>query len=89
MCIRVYASANSERTMWFVKRRLTNTPRCHRLADGQLSFNAPPSFSSFGAASANMCCSARPDYSSARLRPSFLPEDRIGREYTFVDFVTI
>ena len=62
----------------FRKRRLTNTPRRHRLADGQLSsLYAPlPSFSSFGAASVMMCCSARPASSSA---PSVLPEDRIGR----------
>ena len=37
----------------FLKRRLTNTPRRDRLADGQLSSLHPPSpsFSSFGAAS--------------------------------------
>ena len=42
----------------FRKRRLTNTPRRHRLADGQLSLVYPPSpsFSSFGAASVMLCC---------------------------------
>ena len=64
----------------FRKRRLTNTPRRHRLADGQISslYTPPPSFSSFGAASVMVCCSARPASSSA---PSVLPEDRIGRKY--------
>ena len=67
----------------FRKRRLTNTPRRHRLADGQLSsLYAPlPSFSSFGAASVMMCCSARPASSSA---PSVLPEDRIGRNIIYI-----
>ena len=49
----------------FLKRRLTNTSRRHRLADGQLSSLYPPSpsFSSFDAASV-MCCSAPPAPSS-------------------------
>ena len=64
----------------FRKRRLTKTPRRHRLADGQLSsLYAPlPSLSSMGAASVMMCCSARPASSSA---PSVVQEDRIGRKY--------
>ena len=64
----------------FRKRRLTNTPRRHRLADGQLSsLYAPlPSFSSFGAASVMMCCSARPASSSV---PYVLPKDWTGRQF--------
>ena len=56
----------------FLKRRPTNTPRGHRLANGQLSsFYAPsPSFSSFGAASVMLYCSAPPASSSTPLRPS-------------------
>ena len=54
------------------KRRLTNTPRCHRLADGQLSSlcRPSPSFSSFGAASAMLCCCAPPACSGTPSRPS-------------------
>ena len=83
----VCASACTQKTpnlrCFFVKRRLTNTPRRRRLADGQLSsLYAPPSFSSFGAASVLMCCSARPASSSAPLRPIVLPKDRIGRKYS-------
>ena len=51
MCVRLH-SESSEPTM-FSRKRLTNTPRRHRLADGQLSslFYPPsPSFGSFGAA---------------------------------------
>ena len=57
---------------WFLTRRLTNTPRPHRLADGQLSSLYPPSpsFSSFGAASVILCCSAPPVSSSTPLRTS-------------------
>ena len=64
----------------FRKRRLTNTPRRHRLADGPLSSLYAPSlsFSSFGAASVMICCSARPASPSA---PSVLPGDRISRKY--------
>ena len=42
----------------FLKRLLTNTPRRHRLADGQLASPHPPSpsFSSFGSASVVLCC---------------------------------
>ena len=56
----------------FLKRRLTNIPRCHRLADGQLSslYAPSPSFSSFGAASVMLCCSAPPAYLSSPLWPS-------------------
>ena len=63
------------------KRRPTNTPRRYGLADGQLSslYALPPSFRSFDAASVMMCCSARPDSSSA---PSVLPADRVGRKYS-------
>ena len=67
----------------FRKRRPTNTPRCHLLADDRLSsFDAPlPSFSLFGAASV-MCCFARPASWSAPLRPCALREDRIGRKFS-------
>ena len=43
---------------FFLKRRLANTPRRHRLVDGQFSLPYPPSpsFSSFGAASVMLCC---------------------------------
>ena len=56
----------------FLKRRLTNTTRRHRLADGQLSSLYPPSpsFSPFGAASVMLCCSPPPASSSTPLRPS-------------------
>ena len=49
-----------------------NTPRHHRLADSQLSsFYAPsPSFSSVGAASVMLRCSAPPSSSNAPLRPT-------------------
>ena len=72
---------------------MTNTPRSHRLADGQLSslYGPLPSFSSFGAASV-VCCFARPASSIGPLRLSVIPEDQIGRKYNihlFVDFVTI
>ena len=55
----------------FLKRRLTNTPRRHCLADCQLLSLYPPSpsFSSFGAASVILCCSVPSDYSSTPLRP--------------------
>ena len=83
-CVRVSAcSACPQKTPTlrggFRKRRLTNTPRRHRLADGQLSpLYAPlPRFSSSGAASVMMCCSACPASSSA---PSVLPEDRSGHK---------
>ena len=73
----------------FVKWRLTNTPRRHRLADGQLSslYAPPPSSSSFGAASVMMCCSARPASSSTPLRPCVLPEDRIGLKYNIHSYI--
>ena len=47
-------------------------PERHRLADGQLSSPYPPSpsFSSFGAASVMLCCSAHLVCSSTPLRPS-------------------
>ena len=59
------------RRCWFLKRRLTSTPRRHRLADGRLSSLHPPSpsFSSFGAASVMLWCSA-PACSGAPLRAS-------------------
>ena len=55
----------------FLKRRLTNTPRCHCLADGRLSSLYPPSpsFSSFGAASVMLCYCPRAS-SSIPSRPS-------------------
>ena len=61
VCVSAYFQKTPNLRRCFRKRRLTNTPRRHRLADGQLSsLYAPlPSFSSFGAASM-MCCSARP-----------------------------
>ena len=57
---------------WFLKRRLTNTPRRHRLADGQLLSLYPPSpkFISFGATSVSLCCSLSPASSNTPLRPS-------------------
>ena len=81
MCVRV--STCPQKTPYlrggFRKRRLMNTPRRHRLSNGQLSslYVPLPSFSSFGAASVMMCFFARPASSSA---PSVLPEDRIGRK---------
>ena len=81
VCVRV--SACSLKTPnprgGFRKRRLTNTTRRHRLADGQLtSLYAPlPSISSFGATYVMMRCSTRPASSSA---PSVLHEDRIDRK---------
>ena len=55
----------------FLKRRLTNTPRRLRLADGQLSSPYPPSpnFSSLSAASVMMFCFP-PASSSTPSRPS-------------------
>ena len=63
----------------FLKRRLTNSLRRHRLADGQLSslYAPSPIFSSFGVASVILCCSAPPTSSSAPLRPS-VPYPSIG-----------
>ena len=83
MCVSACTQKAPNLRFCFLKRRLTNTPRRHRLADGQLSsLYAPlPSFSSFGAASVMMCCSARPASSSA---PSVLPEDRIGRNIIYI-----
>ena len=54
----------------FLKQRLTNTPRCRRLANGELSSLYPPSpnFTSFGAASVMLRCS--PPASRTHLRPS-------------------
>ena len=80
MCVSACTQKAPNLRCGFLKRRLTNTPRRHRLADGQLSplYASLPTFSSFGAASVKMCCSARPAYSSA---PSALPEDRIGLKY--------
>ena len=72
--VRVSACAQKTPNLrcWFLKQRLANTPRRHRLADGQLSSLSPPSpsFSSFGAAFV-MCCSATPACSSTvtSLRP--------------------
>ena len=56
----------------FRKRRLTNTPRRHRLADGHFSslYRPSPSFSSFGAAYAMLCYSAPPACSGTPSRPS-------------------
>ena len=56
----------------FFKRRLINTPRHHRVADGKLSSLYPPSprFSSFGAAFVMLCCSPPPASSSTPLRLS-------------------
>ena len=50
----------------FLKRRLTNTPRHLRLADGQLSslYQPSPCFSSFDATSAMLCGPAPPACSS-------------------------
>ena len=67
---------------WFLKRRLTNTPRRHRLADGQLSSLYPPSssFRSFDAGSV-MCSPAPPVSSSTLTAVCVLPEYRSGRKY--------
>ena len=75
-CVRACVSVCTQKTpnlrCSFLKRRPTNTPRRHRLADGQLSSFYPPSpsFSSFGAASVMLCCSAPPLCSRTPLRPS-------------------
>ena len=55
-----------------LKRCLTSTPRRHRLADGQLSsrYRPSPIVSSFGAASAMLCCPRPPVSSSTPLQPS-------------------
>ena len=59
---KVYVPACTQKTpnlrFCFLKRRLTNTLRCQRLADGQLSSPYPPSpsFTSFGAAAVMLCC---------------------------------
>ena len=37
VCVSACANKNPNVRCWFLKRRLTNTPRRHRLADGQLS----------------------------------------------------
>ena len=71
--MRVSACAqNTPNLRCFLKRRLTNTPRRHRLTDGQLSsLDRPsPSVSSFGASPVMLCCSAPPAWSSSPLRPS-------------------
>ena len=71
-CVRLRSESSEPIIRCFFKRRLTNTPRRHRLADGELSTLYLPwrSFSSFGASSAMLCCSARPASSSTPLRPS-------------------
>ena len=83
LCACPPAHRRSEPTMWFSQMMPDEHPRRHHLADGPLSsLGAPsPSFSSFGAASVMMCCSARPASSSAH---SVLPEDRIGRSIIYV-----
>ena len=75
---------------WFLKRRLTNTPRRHRLAGGQLSSLYPPSSSSssFGPASVMMCSSARPAYSRTPLRSSVhCPSISLFVNLMFIQFV--
>ena len=74
---------NSEPTRWFSLMTPDEHPRRHHLADGPLSslYALSPSLSSFGAASAMMCCSARPASSSA---PSVLPEHRIRRNIIYI-----
>ena len=65
--------------IWKQRTCPTKKPRRPRLADGSSPhFTHPslPTFSSFGAASMMMCCSARPTSSNA---PSVLSADRIGR----------
>ena len=53
MCVSACTQKAPDLRFCFLKRRLTNTTRCHRLVDGQLSSPYPPSpsFRSFGAAS--------------------------------------
>ena len=70
----------------FRKRRLKNTPQRHALpmASSHHFTHPHPSFSSFGVAPVMMCCSARPASSSEPIRPSVVPEDRIGRKYNIV-----
>ena len=62
------------------KRRPMNSPRLHRLVNGQLSSHyAPlPSISALAAAPVIMCCSDRPASSSA---PSVVPEVRMVGKY--------
>ena len=85
-CVCLLSLRNSERTRWCTQITPDEHPRRHVLADGLLSSLYAPSLSlsSFGAASVMMCCSARPASSSAPLRPSMLPEDRIGRNIMYV-----
>ena len=60
VCAFAYTQKTPNLRYRFRKRRLTSIPRHHRLADGQLSslYLSSPSFSSFGAASAMLCCSS-------------------------------
>ena len=71
VCVRLRPETPNLRCR-FRKQHLTNTSRCHRLADGQLSSlcRPSPSFSSFGAASAMLCCCAPPACSGTPSRPS-------------------
>ena len=82
-------SENSETMLCFLKGRLTNIPRRHHLADGQLSslYAPSPSFSSFGASDVLR-------YSSCLFECTLttvckLPEYRSRRKYMYVHFVTI
>lgn len=61
VCVRLRPETPNLRCR-FRKRRLRNTPCRHRLAGGQLSplYRTLPNVSSFGAASAMLCCCAPP-----------------------------
>ena len=63
VCMRVcpLSLRSSEPTRWFSQMMPDEHPRRHHLADGPLSslYAPSPSFSSIGAASVMMCCSAR------------------------------
>ena len=71
MCVFACTQKTPNLRCCFLERRLTDTPRCHRLADGQLSSLYPPSpsLSSFGAAVVMLRCSP-PASSSTSLRPA-------------------
>ena len=79
MSVPSFTQKTPNKAYGFRQRRLTNTPRRHRLADGQLSSPYAPllSSSSFVAASRMLCCLAPPASWSAPLRPS-VPYRNVG-----------
>ena len=72
LCVSACAQKTPNPRCYIIKRHLANTPRRHRLADGQLSSLYPPSprFSSLGAASVMLCCFPPLASSRTPLRPS-------------------